>query len=252
MMVSTHPQYSGEKTQERREEMEMDPHQLKSAPNGLNYEIKNLHPFNQKRSSNKKSSLDQPSILGEKVQGTREGRKGGLGASMTPLEFPSKRIKENLRKTTSLIAWTLACAWVGSDGEKRYEGLRRPHQIHFCNSSSESRMGPNSGIKFYWKPTSWRRNPFRDQIDHVTEQTRQRDVLNMLSRTRFVICKNSLIPSSPNVLKRTEHKVSLWMSSLKTCIFGCGKMTFYKSLVDKSLREALLNGQALRDQTIVA
>lgn len=105
----------------------------KAQPNGLNYEIKNLHPFNQKRSSNKKSSLDQPSILGEKVLGTREGRKGGLGASMTPLEFPVKRIKENLWKTTSLIAWTwtVACAWVGSDGGKRYEGLRRPHQIHF-------------------------------------------------------------------------------------------------------------------------
>lgn len=38
---------------------------VKKQPNGLNYEIKNLHPFNQKRSSNKKSSLDQPSILGE-------------------------------------------------------------------------------------------------------------------------------------------------------------------------------------------
>lgn len=31
MMVSTHPQYSGEETHERREEMEMGPRQLKSA-----------------------------------------------------------------------------------------------------------------------------------------------------------------------------------------------------------------------------
>ena len=174
---------------------------------------------------------------------------------MTPLEFPLKRIKENLWKTTSLIAWTVACAWVGSDGGKRYEGLTSFISYH---SSSESRMGPDSSIKFYWKPTSWRRNPFRDQIMWPSKPDSEMfficfvDCSNILSRIRFVICKNSLIPSSPNVLKRTEHKVSLWMSSLKTCIFGWGKMTFYKSLVDKSLREALLNGQALRDQTIVA